>query len=62
MESDEYAEMSQSAFEAILWVAERHDCDVEDVVFASFLQLSALERRAKLMVVKKPKEGEWDTF
>ncbi len=52
MESDEHADMSQSAFEAILWVAERHDCDIEDVVFASFLQLSSMERRANLTVIR----------
>ncbi len=58
MESDEYAQMSQSAFEAILYVADRHDCDIEDVIFASFLQLSAMERRAELTVIKGPEEDK----
>lgn len=58
MESDEYAQMSQSAFEAISWVAEQHDCDIEEVIFASFLQLNAMERRAKLTVIKGPEGDE----
>ncbi len=41
-----------------MWVAEQHECDIEDVVFASFLQLSAMERRAKLKVIKGSRDDE----
>lgn len=58
MEPDEYAQMSQSAYNAILFVADQHGCDIEDVIFASFLHLSAVERRAKLTVIEQPKEEE----
>lgn len=51
MEPDEYVCMSRSAFGAIFRIASYYDCDVDEVIFAAFLELNALERRAEIRLV-----------
>lgn len=51
MEPDKYARMSRIAFEATFRIARDFDCDVDEVVFAALLELSAMERRIKMHLV-----------
>lgn len=51
MEPDDYVCMSRSAFGAIFRIASYYDCDVDEVIFAAFLELSAQERRAEFRLV-----------